>query len=173
MSNYYYDEKPAYLASLAEVRRAEHDLTAFLAFSLRGICLQSQRLLAEIQREISRELFRNLMYDLFRRLKTPRQRVIAERQIEILKILLGVDSIDLTGFVQQLAPHYKHLKNPTKAVKRDIGNLHTLGVIAAEKTEDGEIRLRVRLEWPTEITETEFFRKLRDLPKAKSHSFLP
>jgi hypothetical protein len=30
----------------------------------------------------------------------------------------------------------------------------------------------VRLEWPTEVTETEFFEQLKKLPKAKTHSFL-
>lgn len=172
MSNYYYDEKPAYLTALSETRRAEHNLTPFLIFALKGISLQCRRLLAEIQHEISRELFRNLMYDLFKRLKTPRQRVIAERQIEILNILLGVDAIDIRDLVVQLLPTYKHLKNPTKAVVRDIGNLHNLGAIGVEKIAEGQVRLKVRLEWPTEITETEFFQKLRSLPKAKSHSFL-
>ena len=35
MSNYYYDEKPAYLAALARVRAQDHDLTTFLKFGLR------------------------------------------------------------------------------------------------------------------------------------------
>src|ERR1700722_5093394 len=42
MSNYYYDEKKDYLSTLAAVRAANYDLTAFLNFGLRGICLQSR-----------------------------------------------------------------------------------------------------------------------------------
>ena len=172
MSNYYYDEKTSYLTALAATRAKDHDLTPFLLFALKGVAQQSQRLLAEIQHEISKELFRNLMYDLFNRLKTPRQRVIAQRQIEILKILLAVDFADWRKLVEQLGPTYKELKNPIKAIVRDVNNLSGLGAIRVEKVGEGEFRLSVRLEWPTEITETAFFAKLRELPKAKSHSFL-
>lgn len=172
MSNYYYEEKPAYLASLAETRQRGHDLTRFLIFALRGIALQCQRLLAEIQHEIAKELFRNLMYDLFNRLRTPRQRVIAKRQMEILKILLNVESLEWRSLVDQLLPAYQKLKNPMKAIVRDVNNLIGLGAIQVQKAAEGQFRLKVRLEWPTEITETAFFEKIRQLPKAKSHSFL-
>ncbi len=172
MSNYYYDEKLSYLAALAETEQEDHNLTPFLVFALKGIALQCQRLLAEIQHEISKELFRNLMYDLFNRLKTPRQRVIAQRQIEILKILLGVESAEWRELAGQLLPTYKSLKNPLKAIVRDVNNLSSLGAIKVEKAGEGQFRLKVRLEWPTEITETAFFEKVRELPKAKSHTFL-
>jgi Fic family protein len=172
MSNYYYDEKPSYLATLADTRRAEHDLTPFLNFALKGIALQCQRLLAEIQHEISKELFRNLMYDLFNLLRTPRQRVIAQRQIVILKILLGAEAIEWQELMRQLTPTYKRLKNPIKAMVRDVNNLSSLGAISVEEFGERQFRLKVRLEWPTEITETAFFEKLRKLRKTKSHSFL-
>jgi Fic family protein len=172
MSNYYYDEKTAYLTSLAETRAREHDITPFLMFALKGVALQCQRLLSEIQHEISKELFRNLVYDLFKRLKTPRQRVIAERQIELLKILLAVESVEWPKVIQQLQPTYKGLKNPIKAMVRDVNNLSTLGAIRVEKVAEGQFLLKVRLEWPTEITETAFFERVRELPKAKSHAFL-
>ena len=48
MSNYYYDEKTAYLASLAKAGSDRHDLTQFLTYGLRGIALQSQRLLRAV-----------------------------------------------------------------------------------------------------------------------------
>lgn len=172
MSNYYYDEKPAYLAALAETRKKEHDLTPFLVFALKGVALQCSRLLAEIQHEISKELFRNLMYDLFGRLRTPRKRVIAERQIEILKLLLSVDSMDWHELVKRMAVTYKDLKNPLKGLVRDVNNLSGLGAIKVEKVGEGQFRISVRLEWPTEITETAFFERLKQLPRAKSHSFL-
>ncbi len=172
MSNYYYDEKTAYLQTLAETRKQEHDLTPFLIFALKGIALQSQRLLAEIQHEISKELFRNLMFDLFYRLRSPRQRVIAERQINILKILLGRDYIEWEQLRELLAPLYGALKNSVKAMIRDMNNLLDLGAIKLERIEERRLRFSIRLEWPTEITETEFFEKIRKLPKAKSHSFL-
>jgi len=172
MSNYYYDEKSSYLAALADTRRGKHDLTPFLIFALKGVALQCQRLLSEIQHEISKELFRNLMYDLFNLLRTPRQRVIAQRQIVILKILLGVESIEWRELMKQLMPTYRRLKNAIKAMVRDVNNLSNLGAITVEEFGERQFRLKVRLEWPTEITETAFFEKLRKLPKAKSHSFL-
>lgn len=172
MSNYYYDEKSAYLSTLAEVRQRGFDLTPFLQFALRGVTLQSQRLLTEIQHEISKGLFRNLMFDLFGLLKTPKKRVIAERQIEILKLLLEVDWMDWPEVIRRTSPAYAPLGNPTKALVRDVLSLSALGAVKVEKVGDNRYRLRVRLEWPTEITETAFFEKLKELPKAKTHSFL-
>lgn len=172
MSNYYYDEKNKYLAALADVRQARHDLTPFMLFALKGIALQSQRLLTEIQHEISRELFRNLMYDLFNRLKTPRKRVIATRQMEILKALLEVEWMDWQQLIRQTTGIYRSLKNPLKALVRDVNGLNVLNAVKIERTGENRYRLGIRLEWPTEITETAFFEKVKQLPKAKIHSFL-
>ena len=143
-----------------------------LIFALKRVALQCQRLLSEIQHEISKELFRNLIYDLFNLLRTPRQRLIAQRQIVILKILLSVESIEWRELMKQLMPTYKRLKNAIKAMVRDVNNLSNLGAITVEEFGERQFRLKVRLEWPTEITESAFFEKLRKLPKAKSHSFL-
>jgi Fic family protein len=174
MSNYYYDEKSRYLSALAEARQGGHDLTPFMLFALKGVALQSQRLLKEIQHEISKELFRNLMFDFFTRLKTPRKRVIAERQIEILKLLLSHDGVEWTEVTKRMLPLYR-VKNPLKALVRDVNSLGTLGAIWVERIGEGagiRFRLGVRLQWPTEVTETEFFEQLRKLPKSKTHSFL-
>ena len=172
MSNYYYDEKNAYLGALAEVRQRGDDLTPFLVFALRGVTLQSQRLLTEIQHEISKGLFRNLMLDLFSLLTTPKKRVIAERQLEILKLLLDVEWMDWHEVIRRTSSVYATLGNPLKALVRDINSLAALGAVKVDKLGEGRYRLGVRLEWPTEITETAFFEKLKQLPKAKTHSFL-
>ncbi len=185
MSNYYYDEKPRYLSTLAGVRESNHDLTPFLVFALRGIAAQSQKLLAEIRREISKDLFLNLMLGLFHRLKSKRKRAIANRQVEILKLLLETDQpVELEQIATLTAATYAVLKNPRKALVRDLNDLIELKAIAFERRPileppprpGGPARfehwLGVRLEWPTEITETELFRRLQALPKAKTHSFL-
>jgi Fic family protein len=172
MSNYYYDEKDRYLATLAEVRVNQHDLTAFLVFGLKGIAQQASRLLDEIRHNISKEIFRNFMYHLFNRLKTPRRRVIAQRQIEILKLLLeSDDGMALTRLVQRLEGHYAALKNPRKAVVRDLVDLIELDAVSAEKLES-DVNLAVRLEWPSMMTESAFFERIKQLPKAKTHAFL-
>jgi len=172
MSNYYYDEKAGYLAALSQVRERDYDLTPFLRFGLKGIATQSKRLLTEIQHHVSKELFRNLMYDLFGRLKTPRRRVIAKRQITILKQLLEAEEIRLDTLIERTSNAYAGLKNPRKAIIRDLNDLIALKAITAPRTPDGRYQIKVRLEWPTEITESKFFEELASLPKAKTHSFL-
>jgi hypothetical protein len=111
------------------------------------------------------------MYDLFNRLKTARKRVIAERQIKILTFLLESD-LTLQELINRTASIYGSLKNPVKALIRDVNALIRLRAVGVEKLTEERYRLFVRLEWPTEITETEFFRRIKDMPKAKTYGFL-
>lgn len=170
MSNYYYEEKNEYLKALAQVRAEPHNLTPFLLFGLKGIDLQCRRLFGEIKKNISKALFKEIMYDLFVRMQTPKKRVIAERQIEILKVLLE-GSHTLTNLDKKMSPFYKDLSNPSKALIRDLNYLLKLEAIGFTKNDD-TYNLFVRLEWPTEITESEFFKRIKQLPKAKTESFL-
>ena len=171
MSNYYYDEKTAYLAALSQLRREGFDLTPFLIFGLQGITSQSRRMVAAIKHELSKGLYRNLMYDLFKRFKTPRRRVVAERQLELLKVMLEVERIPVDVLIARTEPVYASLSNPRKAVIRDLSDLHGLGAVEVVEEKTG-LSVRIRLEWPSEITETRFFEQLNALPKAKSHPFL-
>lgn len=172
MSNYYYEEKNEYLSSLAAVRTGDYDLTPFLVFGLKGVELQCRRLFDEIKKHISKALFRNVMFDLFLRLKTARKRVIAERQIKILKLLLDVDFLTLDDLEKQTSSAYSKLSNPFTALIRDINALIQLRAVFFRKLENDRYEIFVRLEWPTEITETEFFKKTKEMPKAKTHGFL-
>ena len=173
MSNYYYDEKKSYLESLAEVRRLDYDLTPFLKFALRGISVQSQRLASEIRRHVSREVFRGLMHDLFGRLQTRRKRVIAKRQIALLEHLLTFSEVDWFLFYKDVIRYYSDVKNPGKAIIRDINYLMSLGTMTITQPEKGKWTLRARLEWPSEITETEFFKKVSAMPHVKGALFIP
>ena len=173
MSNYYYDEKAAYLAALTEVRQKNHDLTPFLVFGLTGIALQCKRLSDEIRRHVSKALFRNVMYDLFTRLESKKKRVIAERQIEILKLLLQEDSIMLEQLVKTNIHRYSSLKNPEKALGRDLSQLMNLNAVSLRRGDKKTLWVDLRLEWPTEITETEFFERVKSFPKAKTSALLP
>ncbi len=172
MSNYYYEEKNGYLKALASVRTANHDLSDFLIFGLKGIAVQCNRLFDEIRKNVAKALFRNVMYDLFNRLRTTRKRVIAERHIDILKRLLAVDVLTLQELSDRTLSIYKPLKNPGKALIRDINYLLRLGAIGYRKLPDDGYELFARLEWPTEITETAFFKSVKEMPKAKTHGFL-
>jgi len=166
MSNYYYDEKLKYLTALSEVRRMNHDLTPFLLFGLEGIRIQTERVMALIQYQMKKALYRNLMFHLFGLLKTPKKRVIAERQLEILKVLLKEEKMEMDSLFNIVSSKY-NLKKPVRAFIRDINGLLQLKAIRCEKTAGEQLVFFLRLEWPTEITETEFFRRLEQLPKAK------
>ena len=111
------------------------------------------------------------MYSLFNRVRNERKRVIAKRQVEILKLLLEKD-YTFSELTKITALFYSSFKNPIKALIRDINSLIRLGAIGYNKLEKNEYRLWVRLEWPTEITETEFFKSLEQLPKAKAYNIL-
>ncbi|MEE9464984.1 MAG: Fic family protein [Candidatus Neomarinimicrobiota bacterium] len=167
MSNYYYEEKHEYLNTLSQVRANRHDLTPFLIFGLKGIALQCQRLLDEIKINVSKALFRDLMYDLFSRLMTKRKRVIAKRQIEILKHLL-INDMSLGQLKVATTSQYTSLSSPDNAFLRDITHLLNLGAVNLPHTDTGELILFVNLEWPMQITETEFFRLVQEMPKAKT-----
>jgi len=171
MSNYYYENKPAYLEALAATRADGHDLTSFLLFGLKGIELQCSRLFAEVRKNLARALFRNVMFDLYNRLRSTRKRVIAERQLEILKLLLAVDSMMLDVLEERTRVRYVRLGTPRKAFIRDINYLLRLRAIGFKRQGD-EYEMYARLEWPTEITETEFFRSVKEMPKAKTPGFL-
>jgi Fic family protein len=173
MSNYYYEEKDSYLRSLTAVRAGNHDLTPFLIFGLNGITLQCRRLYTEIRRQMERALFRNMMYDLFNRLETKRKRVIKDRQIAILKVLLEVDVMDWYQLFARIKDQYKGMASVHKALARDIGNLIQLGTIELNQVGEKKWEVKIRPQWPQEITESEFFEKTRKMPKGKTYPFLP
>jgi Fic family protein len=171
MSNYYYDEKNGYLTSLNQVSEQGHDLTAFLRFGLRGIAIQSQRLASEIREHVSKEIFRSLAHDLFTRLLSPKKTLIAKRQLAILEVLLHAPEVDFEELVLLLTETYKSVKNSRKAIVRDVDHLSGLRAISVTK-KDSRFLISVRLAWPSEITEGEFFEALKKLPKVKGRSFL-
>ena len=173
MSNYYSEEKEEYLDSLSAVRKQEYNLSPFLKFGLRGIASQCQRLLQEINYQVSKSLFRDMMVHLFDKLETPHKRVIADRQRKILNILLESDSdeILLRDLIKKIIVFYTGLKHPKNALERDIVGLIKIGALTLQKSENNGHLIRLRLEWPTKITETDFFAKLKSLPTAKKRLF--
>ncbi len=175
MSNYYYEEKTAYLEALAQVRAAGHDLTPFLAFALKGVESQCKRLFAEIRLNVAKALFRNTMTDLFGRLKSPRKRVMTERQVKILNLLLDEGEMDFTLLYDRAESFYA-VKNWHKALARDLHYLQSLGAVRTRAEGNPstifDLFIAINLDWPTQITETEFFARAKQLPKGKVHGFL-
>jgi hypothetical protein len=90
----------------------------------------------------------------------------------VLNLLLDVEEITLTELTKRTVSFYK-VKDPWKALIRDLNYLIELKAIGAEALpERTGHRIHIRLEWPTQITETEFFRQVKAMPKAKVHGFL-
>ena len=173
MSNYYYYEKETYLASLATVSENRHDLTHFLNFALEGVELQAKRLTAKLKRSVSREIYRNFMRELSMKLETTRKRVIVKRQLQVLELLLEKDApIELSKLIGEVMEFNVNRKAPLSALVRDLLRLQGLRAlqVSSGKMPAGPIfMISVNLDWPSRITETDFFEMLKTLPKAKTN----
>jgi Fic family protein len=174
MSNYYYDEKRRYLQTMADVRQRGFDLTPFLLLGLQGISTQTERLTLLIRRAVSKEIFRNLMRELSVRLESTRKRVLVQRQLILLETLLDADTeLEFYGdFVARVTRYYTARVEPLLAIIRDMNKLISIGSVrvAAREVTEGtrQLMVSVNLDWPTQVTETEFFRRLDSLKKAKT-----
>ncbi len=166
MSNYYYDEKTQYLTKLAQVRDNNYDLTEFLNFGLKGVALQCKRLSGEIRRELSKSLYRDVMGRMYGRLRSTKKRVLARRQLAILEVLLEYENtISVIDLYNRVNREYESLKVPKKAFIRDLNYLY--GLHAFHVSENKPYHLSIRLEWATEVTETDFYREINRLPEAR------
>jgi Fic family protein len=172
MSNYYYENKTAYLDALNATRAGDHDLTPFLKFGLKGIESQCRALFSEIRLRVAKALYRNTVADLFGRLRSPRKRVMSKRHEQLLYLLLDQGEMKLSELTER-TQHFYSLKNPYKALIRDLNSLIHLDALTVRRLPDSsDFMLQINLDWPTQITETEFFRRVREMPKAKVHGFL-
>ena len=174
MSNFYHNEKSAYLAALLDVRQLGHNLTPFLQFALRGVESEVRRLMELIRRAVSKEVFRSFVSGLFVRLESSRKRVIVKRQLQLLNHLLDKDGgVNWTTLVPEVRGRYESRKHPVAALGRDVTRLADLGAVSINPVRDARgsgIHISVNLDWPSTITETEFFERLKTLPRSKSHS---
>ena len=117
-------------------------------------------------------LFRDVMGQMYNRLRSTKKRALAERQRAILQLLLEAEApVELNELFERLRRIYSDLKEPRRAVFRDLNYLLRLRAVDAKREEDTYL-LSVRLAWATEITETEFYRELNRLPEAKTHLVL-
>jgi Fic family protein len=172
MSNYYYESKAAYLNALNDAWASNHDLTPFLKFALRGIESQCHRLFREIRHHVVKALYRNTITDLFGRLASPRKRVMSSRHVQLLNLLLETDEMSLADLSVKTR-HFYTVKSPQKALVRDLNYLIQLQAMRAKKMpDDMGYLLAINLDWPMQITETEFFQRVKDMPKGKVYGFL-
>jgi hypothetical protein len=110
------------------------------------------------------------------RLQTKRKRVIAGRQLAILEHLLTCSEVEWFSFYKDVIELYDNVKNPSKALFRDLNRLLGLRAISSRyegvEQDSRELILWVRLDWPSEITETEFFPKVSTFPRSKENLFM-
>lgn len=163
LSNYYYDHKDAYLAALYESRQRGHDLTPFLMFALPAVAERCRAVAAEIVVNHQRILFREFARSLFGRLRSPRRRVIAKRQLQILEILLTGGPMELRDLLHRTEVHYNALKFLERALIRDVVGLIDLKAIAIE-----DKQIQVNLAWPQQVSESELLERYESMPVAVS-----
>ena len=165
LSNYYYERKDEYLAALSESRRNGHDITPFLLFALRAIADRCTALGKEITDNHRRILFREFARSLFGQLLSPRRRVLAERQLKILEMMIDGGSIKILGAL----PIYEGLKYPDRALTRDLVGLLELGAIGfINPDEGGDIQLAINLDWPQEFSESQLLERIENMASAAS-----
>ena len=170
LSNYYYEHKDEYLAALSESRQSGHDLTPLLRFALPAVAARCNAVAATIVDNNKRTLFRQFARSLFGQLRSPRRRVLAERQLQILETLLRDGPTrdgptEVMRFMEKVSPHYASLKFPERALVRDIMGLFELDAI----TFDGE-QLSINLDWPQQFSQSELLEIYERLPSAASSS---
>ena len=165
LSNYYYENQGAYLAALYESRRRGHDLTPFLTFSLPAVTQRCSALVQEVTTHTKRLLFREFAQSLFSKLRSPRRRALAERQLRTLNLLLNAGPLSPEDWVLQAMPYYSSLKHPAKAHGRDIAGLFNLSVLEMQ----GD-RISVNLDWPQQFSESELLERYEKMPSAAGAS---
>ena len=165
LSNYYYEHKDEYLAALAASRQAEHDLTPFLRFALPAITERCNAAAATIADHHKRALFRQFSRSLFGKLRSPRRRVLAERQLHIIETLLESGATgSLSNLVDRTVQHYTNLKYPERALIRDMVGLMELGAIRINDA----MEIEVNLDWPQQFAESELLERYEKMPAAVS-----
>ena len=163
LSNYYYEHKDEYLTALYESRKKGHDLTPFLKFALPAVAERCNAVAEAIATNHRRVLFREFARSLFGKLRSPRRRVLAQRQLEILEILLDTGPTEPRDLVNRGRALYLGLKHPDRAMVRDLFRLLELSAVRL----DGG-RIAANLDWPQLFAESELLDRYESMPSAVS-----
>ena len=163
LSNYYYEHKDEYLAALYESRESGHDLTPFLTFALPAVAERCNAIADDIVKQNKRTLYREFARSLFGRLRSPRRRVLAERQLQVLHVLLDGGPVSLGVLRRQIVGHYQTLRFPDRAMVRDLVGLLDVSAVAL----NGD-QIAVNLDWPQKFSESELLERYEQMPSAVS-----
>ena len=163
LSNYYYEHQDEYRDALYQSRAGGHDLTPFLKFALPAIVDGCDALADEITTQSKRILYREMAHSLFGRLRTPRRRVLVERQLQIVELLLREDSLHIADLVNMATEFYDGPKFSLRAMGRDIADLLSLKALKI----DG-LSIAVNLDWPQQFSESRMLELYEEMPSAAS-----
>lgn len=155
LSNYYHERKEEYFAALSASRHNGHDLTPFLRFALSAVARQCGAVANTIIENHKRTLFRQFSVALFGQLRNPRRRVLAERQLAMLELLLEAGPLEPVELLDRTEYRYASLKYPGRAQIRDIIDLIDLGALTLDHD-----RIAVNLDWPQQVSESEMLERL-------------
>ena len=163
LSNYYYAHKEEYLSALFESRLRGHDLTPFLQFALPAVTERCNAVAGEILAHHKKILFQQFARSLFGQLRSPRRRVLAERQLKMLDILLDSDPMTIPDFFLNTLANYGDLKHPYRAQARDAIGLIELGAVDIH-----EGHIQANMEWPQQFSQSELLERFENMPSAVS-----
>ena len=163
LSNYYYEHKDEYMAALYESRESGHDLTPFLTFALPAVAERCNAIADDIVMQNKRTLYREFARSLFGRLRSPRRRVLAERQLQVLHVLLDGGPVSLGVLRRQIVGHYQTLRFPDRAMVRDLVGLLDVSAVVL----NGD-QIAVNLDWPQKFSESELLERYEQMPSAVS-----
>ena len=163
LSNYYYEHKDEYLTALHETRKNGHDLTPFLKFALPAVAERCNVVAETIATNHRQVLFREFARSLFGKLRSPRRRVLAQRQLEILEILLDAGPTEPPDLIVRGRALYLGLKYPDRAMVRDLFGLLELSAIILDQG-----RIGANLDWPQLFAESELLDRYENMPSAAS-----
>lgn len=163
LSNYYYTHKEEYLSALFESRLRGHDLTPFLKFALPAVTERCSAVAGEILSHHKKILFQQFARSLFGQLRSPRRRVLAERQLKMLDTLLDSDHMTIPDFIANTLTNYRDLRHPYRAQVRDAIGLIELGAVEI----NGD-HIQAKMEWPQQFSQSELLDRFEDMPSAVS-----
>ena len=148
-------------------RVSGHDLTPFLTFALPAITARCNALADQIVTHSKRLLYRQFAQSLFGRLRNPRRRALAERQLQLIEILLDSGPVSMLEMTDRAWGHYTNLKFPDRALLRDLIELTRLSAVSYSIDED---YFELNLEWPRQFSESELLLMYEQMPSAASAS---
>lgn len=94
----------------------------------------------------------------------------------VLNRLLDRDGeVEFSQLVEEVTPYYASRKNAMFAIVRDVNRLGAFGAITIRREDAPQKRaqfwIAADLNWPSRITDAEFFAALERLPKSKTSTF--